>query len=293
MDALTSAILLALVPFFSFGISTGMQKKYVESLGAARLITYRGIILALVLWPLALAINPQENLDWPAVAFAVTVSAISYFGLYFMNKALSVGKVGAVVPVTSGRVLLTTLISVSLLSEHLAPGQLLAIVVIFMGIAASSINLNDFKDSQIFNLKSGVPYAVLAALFWGGTFAFFGIPSAKLGAFLFAAILETSVLAVSVVQILLQRNKLTLSRVEWNDNVSGVVIIGMLGVIASAALNLGYATGYVSIVSAISGASPLVSILYSRVVYKEKLKSQQYYAAALIIIGIVALSIIK
>ncbi|MBU1111419.1 MAG: DMT family transporter, partial [Nanoarchaeota archaeon] len=54
--------------------------------------------------------------------------------------------------------------------------------------------------------------------------------------------------------------------------------------------NMGIQNYNVSIIAAIAFANPLIATLYGKIVYKEKLKLQQYFALAIIIAGIVSIS---
>src|SRR5690606_36203010 len=139
---------------------------------------------------------------------------------------------------------------------------------------------------------SGVPYALLSAIFWGIAFAFFGIRSVVLGAFLFSLIVETTVFVLSIMQVLAQKHSIFLSKEEFKDNFLGIFLIAVLAASASIGMNLGYATGHVSIVTAISSAAPVASIVYSRIFLKEKLSLKQYIAVVLIILGIISIPLI-
>ena len=275
METTTLAILYSLVPLFGFGISNAMQKTYAQRLGSAKLITYRGIAISVMLFVILILNLKNSTFDLKYLIIAIIIAAISYFGLYFLNKGLEVGKVGLVVPLSSGRVLITALVGALFLGERLGYVQLLFIILIFLGVVLSSINLTDLRNSQIFDIKSGIPYAILVAFFWGVTFPLFGIPVAILGVVFFSFILETTVTTTGIAQLIIQKKKISLTAQEFKDNYIGIGIIAILGVLASIFMNLGYGTGHVSIVTAISAASPVVSAIMGVILYKESLNVQQ------------------
>jgi transporter family protein len=289
---LINVILLSLVPMFGFGISNAMQKLYVERLGPAKLITYRGLTIVSILLVYWLFNLTNSNLDLQQMLLGAFVAFISYFGLFFLNKSLQDGKVGLVIPVSSSRVLISAIVGIAFLGEQISGLQLLMVLLIFVGVFAAVINFNDLASSNIFSFKSGVPYALLAAFFWGITFPLFGGFSAILGAALFSLIAELTVTVVSVAQQLLQKKSLALSKEEFKLNWAGVGTIGVLGAIAAVFMNTAYATGYYSIVTAITAASPVVSIIFGILIFKEKLSLQQLIAIILILIGIVALPLV-
>ncbi len=69
-----------------------------------------------------------------------------------------------------------------------------------------------------------------------------------------------------------------------------IIIIALTGMFGTLFFNLGIKYSDVSLVAAITFASPLVSTLYGKFVYKEKLKPQQWAAIALILVGIITIS---
>jgi drug/metabolite transporter (DMT)-like permease len=286
-----TAILSALVTLFCFGLSNGMQKRHVLSLGSIRMIAYRAAIIVVCLIAVNIAFWERINWRWEYILFGATVAAVSYFGLYFVSRGMEYGKVGVIVPISSARVLVASLVGLFFLNERLSGLQWFMLLLTVGGVVLSSINISDFKDSKIFSWQSGIPYALLAALFWGCTFALFGIPSAMIGALFFSLILEAVVGIVAVIQGKLQGQKIAITRKEFQENWKGMLIIGLIGAIGSVFLNVGYATGQVSIVTAVSSASPLIATLYGRIVYGEQLSRQQYLAVILIVFGIIGLSL--
>ncbi len=289
---LVNAILLSLVPMFAFGVSNAMQKIYVERLGPAKLITFRGLTIVSILLVYWLFNLSSSNYDVPQMLLGAGVVFVSYFGLFFLNKSLQNGKVGLVIPVSSSRVLISAAVGIAILGEKVSGLQLLMVFVIFVGVFAAVINFKDLANSNIFSFKSGIPYALLAAFFWGITFPLFGTFSAILGAALFSLLSEFIVTVVSVVQQLLQKKSLSLTKKEFKLNWAGLAAIGVLGAFASVFMNTAYATGYYSIVTAVTAASPVVSIIYGIIIFKERLSLQQFIAIVMILIGIVALPLV-
>ena len=58
-------------------------------------------------------------------------------------------------------------------------------------------------------------------------------------------------------------------------------------------LNLAYSMGNVAIVSAITGAVPLISIIGGKLFFREKLNKFQYIGIAFMGLGIIALAVLK
>lgn len=290
MDNQTTAVLISLIPFFAFGLTNALSKKYVNLLGSSQSIIYRNTIVIILLFITLLGFINESHFILKEIILGVFLSAISYFGLYFFYKGLELGKVGLVAPISHTRVFLASLIGITFLGDSITNLQFISIIIIFIGSALISLNLRSIKSSVIFSKKSGLGFALLAALFWGSTFPFFSHFSTVLGAFLFSFILEVTVLAMSLVTTLKTEGKIKLEPAKIKKYWLGLLIIGALSALASFSMNLAYKTGEISIVSAITSASPMISIIYAGIIFKERLTRQQYIASFLIIIGIIGLS---
>lgn len=290
MSIQLQAMLYALVPMICFGLSNAISKKPTEILGPNRFIIYRGIITTSITGLAALIFFQQINFDLKYLLGGIFITLISYFGLYFFTKSLEIGKVGVVVPVASSRILVSALLGIVFLKDILSVLQIISILIIFSGVVVISINFNDIKNSKIFDKKSGIMFALLAAFFWGSTLPLFGIFSAVLGAFFFAFIVELTVIVEAIIQSGISKKKIGINKEEINSTWKLILIVGTLGALATIFLNFAYSTGEVGVVAAVSGSSSVISVLYGMLVFKEKLSFKQVTAITLIILGIIALS---
>lgn len=288
----TQALIFGLVALVSFGVSTVLQKQYISAFGPVQLTLFRNFLLVLILTPVIILFPQFVTFDsyWVVVGFAI--AAASYFGLYFLNRSLEDGKVGIVVPITGGRVVITSAISFLFLGELVSTAKIAGILVSFIGIVLISINFRELRQSNLLDPKTGAPYAMLAALVWGVTFAFFGGPSAVLGGLFFAFIVEIAVLVMSIAQEAANnRGRIDLKLTKFKQYFWGIFAIAFVGAIGTVGLNLGFATGVASITAAVSASSPLLSTALGLVFFKERLSGQQYLGTILAIGGIIVLSL--
>lgn len=293
MNLQIQAIVFSFIAMLGFGLETGVEKKFSKQLGAVKLIIFRNIfVVAFTFIALVYFIN-TVTFDIKYLFFGVFISIASYGGIFFFLKALCLGKVGLVSPIVGTRGLLSSFIGIIFFREILTSIQMISILVVFIGIVLSTINFKDFKNSNLLSKKSGIPYAILAAIFWGITFPLFSIPAAVLGAFLFTFILESSILFASLIHSKVLCISVKNNSTPFKQNFVGLLVIGLLGSLGSVFMNLAYATGQISSVSTILSCVPLVALLYGWLVYKEKMKTKQYIAVVLMVIGIVGLSFFK
>lgn len=285
-------VLAAIVCMVSFGLLNVITKIPAQAIGAMQTTVYRGLIIVPLLIIVLVVTWEQHSFNLAYIALAAAIATVSYFGLYFMTKGLTVGKVGIIVPLSSARVLLTSLVAVAFLGDVLSTGQVMAVIIIFLGVVLVSLDLADLRNFDFKTQGLAVRYGLLAAIFWGITFALFSIPIAKLGAYLFTLIVEVCVLVTAYVQMRLAREHLTAYKVITNEAKKYILPMGILGTLGTLFLNIGYDLGSVSIVTAISSANPIISIIYSRVFFHEKLSWQQYLAIGLIMLGVISLPLL-
>lgn len=285
-------ILAAIVCMFSFGLVNVLTKKPAEHFGAMQATVLRQVVLLPILFIVLVLTWERHTFNIPYMVLAAIIASFSYFGLYFFTIALTQGKVGVVVPLSSGRVFVTTVIAIVFLNDSLNSAQFAAMLVLLMGISLISLNLAELKQLKTGAGESGISYALLAVLFWGVTFALFSIPIAKIGAYLFTFILELSVFTMATLQTVFMREKLPSLNAFQGKFTLMLVLMGITGAAGSLFLNIGYDLGSISIVTAISSASPIVSLLYATTVFKEKLSIQQYLAIALIMFGVITLPLL-
>jgi uncharacterized membrane protein len=291
MSNANSAIIYAIFSFLGMGLSNPIIKKYVVHLGAAKSIFYRGLVVTFITGCFAFIFISKSKFDLYYFILGIIIAAVSYSGLHFFNRALETGKVGLVAPVNSTRILISIFVGVVFLEDRINVTNCLSIAIIFLGLIFISINFRELKKSNLLSIKSGVPYALISALFWGVTLPLFSIPAKHLGAFFYTFIVEIIVFAISLSILISQKKNLKLKKDELKKNFWGIILIGILSSIGSIFMNLGYATGLISIVAAIVGTNPLIGVLYGRIFYKEKLSILQYTSIIMIIIGIITLSI--
>lgn len=284
------AVFYSLGTLIGWGLENGLSKKYSRSLGPSRLLVYRNLVTATITTTALALFWKQSHFDLQYILLGFFLAIVGYIGYYFFLKGLETGDLGLVSPISSSRILIATLVGITFLKDTIKPTQILFVIIIFFGVVLSSVDFKDIKKSSLFNIKSGIPYALLNALIWGIVFPFYSIPSAILGAFVFAFILETTGLASSLVQTKAINKPISLTKEEFKGNAFGLFLVGLSGGLGTIFVTLGYSTGHIGIVSAISGAVPLVAVTYGKIVYKESLSRFQYIAITLMVVGIVCLA---
>jgi len=285
---LSLGIALGLISMFSFGIAHSLSKIPAKNLGANRLLFWRNVFNVIFLAIIFLLFRSNENFDLKYIVFAAILSVLGYIPIFFFYKAMETGKVGLISPVASSHTILAIALAITFYRERLSSTHLVSISLIVLGVLLISLNLKDIKHSDIFKRKSGLPYAFITAVTWGFYFFLIKIPVDKIGPVLTSLITESGMLICAFLVLISKRDQIVY---KTKKHIFTVIIISVLATIGFLAYLQGMNIGGVSIVTALSASSPLVIVLYGRLIYKEVLKPLQYCAIALILIGILALSL--
>lgn len=283
------AILFALLSYFTWG--TGVL---VEAIVARKLKPY-----SLLFWSLLLsfiittpyAIFQKEyllhyTLQLLALNLVIGMSGLflgtlAYFEAIRKENPVLVGTIASSFP------LVTVISSVIFLGEKLSQKQSLAIILIFIGLILSMIELDVILKRKLL-LKRGLLLAFAPMIMWGLYFTFVKILVEKVGWFWPNYI---SFLGFIPAFFYIKIRKIELEKPTVNNALLTLIISTILVRIAEFAYNLGITKGQVSIVAPIAGANPTLFVLLAFLVFKEPIKKQQILGIVITLSGIVLLSI--
>ena len=276
-----NGILAQLISTFSFGVSNALWRKPINKLMVEEAIVYRTFFTIIYFTVLLFTIK-QPELGGAAKAFGlniwiftILVSCMSYFGLFFFNKALKITTTGLTVIVTTTTYIFSQFTAFVLLGEKMQASFLLPFALFVIAIIIS-----DYQSLRRFILSKGITYALLAAMFWGLTLPLLSIPAKEIGYLKTGLILELCVMFVSLFVLhFIHKRKLKFTRFKahW-------LYFVLLGVFAGSGVlfnNLSYTKIPVHIAASISSSTHLVTIFAAWLLFKEKLKPL-HYAAALV-----------
>lgn len=284
---LTSGIIYGLIAMLAYGLSNAIVKIPAKNVGSVKTIFYRNVITVPMLFIIFLLFLPLSTLSIQFIFIAFMISLFGYLPLFSFFKALGMGKVGIVTPIANSSVVFTILLSILFFHESLSTVQFFSIGMIVSGIILISLDFNDLKKSELFNISSGIPYALVSTLMWGVLYFLLKIPVSVLGPILSSFILEFSTLIFSGVHLKLAKASFS---VPGKYNLKYIFFMAITGAIGTLSFNYGINVAEVSIVAALTFANPLISTIYARLVYKEELCIMQYVAIALMISGIFSIS---
>lgn len=210
----------------------------------------------------------------------------AYLSFY---KGLEEGMISVVSPIGSTFALVTTILSIVFYGEQLNSHQVLAIVVVFIGIFLVSTNIKELLGVKKLSFLKGVRDALIAMLGWGISL-FLIVPASKaLGWFLPVYIFKFFVLFL-IITVFLFKKQIFKIKKQFNI-VLLLLAVGIFDISAFFGYSLGVSSEYASIVAPISGAFAMITVLLARLFLKEKLVPNQIIGILAIVLGIIIINI--
>lgn len=284
----STGIILGLLTMLGFGMSNALSRIPAQKIGGLRTIFYRGLGLSIVQLLILVFLFPS-GITKQGIAIAIAVAIFSYLPIMFFYKGLQIGKVGIMSPIANSSAIFTTLLATIFLGETLQVSQLTSGLVVVFGILLISINFRDFKNSHLFNLSSGAPYALAACILWGITFFLFKYPVSMVGPILTSFVVEFAILILCATHMRIKKEDFSLP-IGYGKYFTGIIFFSVVGPLA---YNYGIQTSSVSLMAMLYMANPLIATTYARFAYGEKLSLQQYAGIGLVILGVVGISVLK
>jgi len=281
-------IVYQLISMFAFGISNALWRKPVDKMQVEEAIFYRSIHSVLFFVVLIFAFsrftiitnNLSSTKYLQTILLTFLLSIISFFGLFFFNKALQKANTSFVVVVSTLSFLFGQFTAFVLLGETFNPKIIIALVLFLI-----TIILSDWKSIQNFKISKAVWFGILAALIWGTTLPLLSVPVKEIGFVETGFILELSVLLMSfIIHKFYFKKQFEVS--NFKTFYQYFILLGVLAVTGVLFMNLSYTEIPVHIAGAISSSTHLITIFVSVLIFKETINKFQIFAAITAFAGI-------
>ncbi|MEA3515061.1 MAG: DMT family transporter [Nanoarchaeota archaeon] len=282
-------IILGITAMFAFGISKIYLKKLVQSAGEFSVVYVNSVMVVL----LFLAGIFTVRLSIPSFKLLLLIAALGFVGaltlLVFM-KALKMGHVAIVVPVSSVFGVIIVAFAILILKESLTYSMVAGITLIILGTILISFKHSDLKNvSGAMIWSAGTGLALVTAFGWGTYYFFIRFVAVETGPIVAAFYVELSVIIFLYIFLLFNRDKL---QKPGRSDYKYIFINALLVVAASIAYYTGITVSKVSVVAAITSAAPLVSSVLAIYVLKEKIELNQKLATLMIVAGVIVLAVL-
>jgi len=211
---------------------------------------------------------------------------IAYLAYYI---GLKKGTVSLVAPVGASWGIVTAILSIIFLNEVLLGNQILAVILIAIGIILVSIDFGTFKSTKKVNLLIGIKEGIIAMLGWGVSMFLLVFTTDALG--WFVPVLFFKIFGIGLL-FLYMLKKRSFQKISITKPVILLLVpIGILDIVAFFTYSLGINSLNASMVAPVAASFPVVTIILARIFLKERLSIIQTIGVVGIIAGLVIISL--
>lgn len=291
MGNLTIAVLGGLLGMVGFGSSNFLAKKTIGVMSNLQVLIFSQFIgagfmtLYLIREPALPALTPP-NLR--SVLVFGLLNALAYVLFY---RALDVGKASIVTPISSTFNIAVPVVSFFFLRESFPGLKIVALVLVVVGVVLTAIQSTGVGERGG-DLAKGLPYVAGWVLIWGFYLPLWDRFVEGDGWLVWVLLVKVVlVVAVTLYASLVRKEKLGFSSgmlLLW------LVLIGFCEAVATLGMTWAFnaSVNTTSIITALTSAYPLVTVLLALAVLKERVATHQGIGIGLIIVGMVFLPFI-
>ncbi|MGN0466499.1 MAG: EamA family transporter [Lachnospiraceae bacterium] len=286
-------IFYAIGSSFFAGITAILAKCGIKKTDSDVATAIRTIVVLLFSWLMVLItgtwteiakISSKTLLFLVLSGLATGASWLCYF------RALQKGDINKVVPIDKSSTILTILLALIFLNEGITWGKTVSVILIGIGTMLM-ISKKDSENTSEQKGKSWLIYAILSAVFASLTAILGKIGITQINSNLGTAIRTTVVLIMAWVMVFVSGKQHEVRKIEKRE----LNFIGLSGLATGASWLCYYRAlqeGPASVVVPIDKLSILVTIVFSWIVFHEKLTKKSAFGVTCITVGTVLLAII-
>jgi drug/metabolite transporter (DMT)-like permease len=235
--------------------------------------------LALVALLVLVRGDPLPGGDFALYAALSSIGGI--IGLTAFYKALSIGPMGVVAPISSTAAVIPVIVGIAT-GDRPSALQALGVVVAVAGVALASREADEGSKGSS---RAGVGFALVGAAGFG---CFFLLIDRASDTDVLWAVSVNRTVSVALLTLALLATRPTLGLKPANMRV--LAIVGVLDVSANGLFALAATKGLVSVVAVLSSLYPVMTVILARVVLKERLRAVQRAGAAAALVGVALIS---
>jgi len=277
-------VIFGIIAMLAWGVSDFLAARSVKKESVFSVFFWSQIASTLLLIVLFKKFN-FSGISTKALIFIIITSIIDIVAYLAYYKAFSVGKASIISPIVSCWAAVTVILSVILFGEKLSLVQVIGIFLAIFGSVFISFKIHEIRGRKI--EAKGLGLAFIAMLAWGSQIVFIRALVGELGWFMPTVLIKLVLIPIAFIYAKSSKHELKLSK----KSVIPMIAVGALESIGFLAISYGINSSYASIVAPVSAAFPLVTILLARIFLKETMEGNQKTGAAMIIAGIILLSV--
>ncbi len=284
-------IIAAILSAFFAGLTAILSKCGVKNCNANVATALRTFVVLIFAWLIVLITGVYHeitNITLKSLIFLILSGVATGASWICYFKALSLSDVSKVAAVDKSSVVLTVLFALLIFPKERINWWIKLICLLF--IAVGTFLMSDLKHSQNKDKKFGLIYALLSAIFAAFTSILAKIGIENVNSNLATAIRTFVVLIIAWLIVIAKKETKLIKNLQWKD-----VLFLILSGIATGASWLCYyyaiAKGQVSVVVPIDKLSVFITVMFSLIVFKEKLSIKAWIGLSFMMIGTISMAL--
>ncbi len=280
-------VALGLVALIGYGLSDYFGAISSKKIGGFQSAAVSRAIALIALTPLLFVfkIPPLTPME---IVFLVAAGVLVDLGLITFYKALKEGSVAIATPISSAYPVVTVILLLVFFNTQLSGLQEACIFLIILGTVLASFKYENLRKLKFTKFVKGSEFATLSMLFIGAGLFLEVILVKDLGWFVPALLIYFVALLCNI----LYSASFGVKFAGIGKAIPWAALAGITAVMGVVAFNYGAFLNYAVIVTPLSGASAILTVLLAFVLLKEKLDKYQMFGIALVLLGTIVLSII-
>ncbi len=275
-----------------FGTGDFFAKLSVEKINELKTAFYiqlTGLIASFAFLPLQSTI---PSLNREIILLFISTSLFYTVGYYMFIKALKYGKISLIVPIAnSGGAAFAIVLSYYFHGERLNLVEILGILIVFLGVTLSSIDLGEIKETRrTVKFIIGLNFAIIAIFCFGFTWFLYKPLVSEAGELL--AFTGTRLLTVLYLLAISLTTKLKINEVSSGKHFSFSLVSGVSSMAGNLTFMFGLGSGVmVSLMTPIATSYPALTLLFGYLFLGERVLKHQKIGVLTVLIGLVALAL--
>ncbi|WP_167434033.1 DMT family transporter [Paenibacillus silvae] len=277
-------MIFGLTAALCFGLSDFMVTQATRKVQTLPALLGIQLIASLLLGGYVLTQSPhidQSPLVWVGIA---GISIVNFAGTLLLYRAFEKGTLSIVSPIGSGFAVVTAILAF-IGGERLPINSIIGVLLLVIGVL--TVTRSSKSIGQQVTL-SGIPEAIIASICIGFYFWAIGYITPHLGVIL--PVLVTRIIQFFCAFILLRVKKVQLPRIGLSTGLI-LVVAALLDTGALLSFNMGQTVDYTTSTTALTSLYSVVTILMAGWILKEKLTKSQWTGIAIILLGVIIVSI--
>lgn len=285
MSTVIQSIVAGLGGMFGWGLYDFFGGVFSKSIGNHKTFFWSQLSGSAFVAILGIALTINLNIPIKIVIL-IPVASILYAVAYLLFfRGFELGNVSIISATMNLWAVFTMIFAFIFLGQRLSMFQLVGVLLILAGVALVSLKWEDIKNQNI-NLLSGVKETVAAAFLFGIFWIFSEIITESIGWISTTLFVKIGIVLFMLIFSLLTKRELRIAKAA--PKLMGMIFLaGILEAGALAIVNWGLIIGEAILVTPISSALSIVTIIMAVIFLKEKITALQGVGMFIVIAGIV------